>query len=271
MTTVTRLGPYPLDNDDEDAYQHHKLLATLLDKLTRDTMFALVSEQRKTGLAGVRCLEIGAGGGSIARWLAGKMALVTATDVKPHFIPASPRLSVRTHNLNSDDPLPAGPFDLIHARLVLSHLPKRREILKRLVDRLALGGTLLVGDWRTANPDPVVTAPSDVDAELYRKFQKTLSEKVFAAWGTSREWAAEAFSAFREAGLEDVQTRVEASYWPGGETGCRFVGTVLRQLRVSLLDNGMTEFELEQIEALLQNPAFVVHGHPMYYTSGHRR
>jgi hypothetical protein len=154
---------------------------------------------------------------------------------------------------------------------VLSHLPKRREILKRLVDRLALGGTLLVGDWRTANPDPVVTAPSDVDAELYRKFQKTLSEKVFAAWGTSREWAAEAFSAFREAGLEDVQTRVEASYWPGGETGCRFVGTVLRQLRVSLLDNGMTEFELEQIEALLQNPAFVVHGHPMYYTSGHRR
>jgi 2-polyprenyl-3-methyl-5-hydroxy-6-metoxy-1,4-benzoquinol methylase len=43
--------------------------------------------------------------------------------------------------------LPAGRYDLIHARLVLSHLPQRRDVLARLVQALRPGGWLVVEDF----------------------------------------------------------------------------------------------------------------------------
>src|SRR5437764_7115866 len=57
---------------------------------------------------GWRCLEIGAGGGSIARWLA------------------------RRHNLLTDE-LPEESFDLAHARFVSEHLPDRMSALRQMV------------------------------------------------------------------------------------------------------------------------------------------
>jgi 2-polyprenyl-3-methyl-5-hydroxy-6-metoxy-1,4-benzoquinol methylase len=36
--------------------------------------------------AGWRCLEVGAGGGSMARWMAGRGAHVTAVDIDTRFI-----------------------------------------------------------------------------------------------------------------------------------------------------------------------------------------
>ena len=41
---------------------------------------------------------------------------------------------------------PPGPFDLIHARLVLVHVPRRREALAAMVELLRPGGWLVVED-----------------------------------------------------------------------------------------------------------------------------
>src|SRR4051812_791969 len=114
--------PYPLDNDDRLAYQHHRLLAELLDPVSQARLAPFVAP-------GAQCLEVGAGGGSIARWLVaqvGERGHVTALDLKPNHIPTQPGISVLAHDLNGEERLPAGPFDVIHARLVLSHLPNRR-------------------------------------------------------------------------------------------------------------------------------------------------
>src|SRR5260221_1319026 len=97
------------------------------------------------------CWEIGAGGGSIARWLAervGPTGSVLATDIDPRFIPAS-QLDQRqvVRHAVSTDAIPAARYDLIHARLVLNHLPQRLDVLVRLSQALRPGGWLVIEDF----------------------------------------------------------------------------------------------------------------------------
>jgi hypothetical protein len=99
---------------------------------------------------GWRCLEVGAGAGSVARWLSeqvGEKGSVLATDIDTILLEGLdlPQLEVRRHDIRTD-PLPEGAFDLIHARLVLIHLPEREHVLSRLVNALAPGGWLLIED-----------------------------------------------------------------------------------------------------------------------------
>src|SRR4051812_45567785 len=92
-----------------------------------------------TGIdAGWRCLEVGGGGGSVAAWLAdrvGPSGDVLVTDIDPRFLQGlaasgRPNLEVRQHDITSDR-LPPDAFDLIHARLVLLHLPGADRVLER--------------------------------------------------------------------------------------------------------------------------------------------
>ncbi len=99
---------------------------------------------------GWRCLEVGAGAGSVARWLCqqvGEKGSVVATDIDTTLLDDIdlPNLEVRRHDLQTED-LPKGEFDLVHTRLVLIHLPAREEILRRMAAALAPGGWLLVED-----------------------------------------------------------------------------------------------------------------------------
>ncbi len=45
------------------------------------------------------------------------------------------------------DDLPTAQFDLIHARLVLIHIPAREAVLERLVTALRPGGWLVIEDF----------------------------------------------------------------------------------------------------------------------------
>jgi SAM-dependent methyltransferase len=88
---------------------------------------------RKLGEIGVAggwsCLEVGAGTGSVARWLAervGGTGRVVVTDVETRWLDdlaAAPHVEVRRHDVTAD-PLEDVGYDLIHARLVLMHLPR---------------------------------------------------------------------------------------------------------------------------------------------------
>jgi hypothetical protein len=74
----------------------------------------------------------------------------------------------------------------------------------------------------------------------------------------------------REAGLTDIRTTVDAEYWIGGGTGCRLIATVIQEVRTPLLAAGLTAAELDELAELLTDPALVIHGHPLYYTSARR-
>ncbi|CAM3879051.1 class I SAM-dependent methyltransferase [Smaragdicoccus niigatensis] len=96
---------------------------------------------------GWHCLEVGAGGGTIAHWLS-ERAMVTATDLDTRFVEplASEMLLVSRHDIR-EDPLPPAEFDLIHTRLVLEHLPERLAIIDKLIAALKPGGVLVVEDY----------------------------------------------------------------------------------------------------------------------------
>jgi SAM-dependent methyltransferase len=97
---------------------------------------------------GWRCLEVGAGGGSLVEWMAGRGAAVTAVDIDTRFIEhlASETVDVRCLDIRSHD-LPPGEFDLVHARLVLEHLPDRSNILRKLAQKLRPGGWIVIEDY----------------------------------------------------------------------------------------------------------------------------
>ena len=114
---------------------------------------------------GARCAEVGAGTGSIAELLArhvGPGGHVLAIDTDTRFLDplAGATISVARQDITTT-PVPPGQFDLIHARLLLEHLPQRDTVLASLAVGLAPGGWLLVEDldWATAE---VIDPPSAV-------------------------------------------------------------------------------------------------------------
>ncbi len=269
-------GGYVLDNDHPAATMHHAALAQMFDRESNWLLDDLIDEVAFAGLAHgneghdphPHALEVGAGGGSIAVNLAEVQGLtVVATDAKPHLIPKHERLTVLRHDI-ATEPVPDGPWWLIHARLVLSHLRNRREILHRLVDALAPGGGIMVEDW-TPRLDVVLDAPSSKAERAYTRFQEALT-RVFAPSGTDRGWGRQAHAALLAEGLVDVRTKVHAQAWPGGSAGCRLVQAVMAQVRPELVGAGCTDAELDGIWELLDDPRLVLLGHPMYSTCGHR-
>ncbi|MGH8990621.1 MAG: class I SAM-dependent methyltransferase, partial [Acidimicrobiia bacterium] len=93
---------------------------------------------------GAQCLEVGAGAGSIARWLCDRVGpdgRVVATDLDTGFLEqlTEKNLEVRRHDIVSDG-LEEEAFDLIHSRLVLDHLPALQAVVKRMAAALRPGG-----------------------------------------------------------------------------------------------------------------------------------
>jgi ubiE/COQ5 methyltransferase family len=110
----THVSGYALDNSWDRAKRRLALLEHFLDPKTKRHMQAL-------GVArGWNCLEIAAGGGSIARWLSetvGDSGNVMATDINTALLKelSAPNLETREHNILTED-LPEAAFDIVHCR-----------------------------------------------------------------------------------------------------------------------------------------------------------
>jgi len=148
---------YLLDNASEKAVTRMDVLARIYDPTSRRVL-------ESTGIAaGWRCLEVGGGGGSVARWMAervGPTGSVLCTDLDTRIIErgsanAGPNLEVIRHDI-AQDPLPANSFDLAHARLVMIHVPQREVALEKMVQALKPGGWLVIEDFDSASLQPDV-------------------------------------------------------------------------------------------------------------------
>jgi SAM-dependent methyltransferase len=98
-----------------------------------------------TELDGSICLEIGAGSGSIAEWLARKVGAsgsVTATDIEPNNLSGS-GFKVLRHDIERDE-LPTSFFDFIHVRHVLIHLTNPVKALQAIHQSTKIGGAVLI-------------------------------------------------------------------------------------------------------------------------------
>ncbi|MCX3059911.1 class I SAM-dependent methyltransferase [Streptomyces beihaiensis] len=100
---------------------------------------------------GWHCLEIGAGSGSAARALAelvGPEGRVVAADLETVRLVADEQrgaFDVWELDLREDE-LPPDTFDLVHARMLVQHLPDREAVIAKLVSTLKPGGLLFLED-----------------------------------------------------------------------------------------------------------------------------
>jgi SAM-dependent methyltransferase len=239
---MTHSDGYLLDNRQNEAGQRFDAFATLFDPTTFRHIAGL-------GIGpGWRCWEVGAGGTSVVSWLAEKVGptgKVVATDIDTSLIAAAAHLpvEVRVHDVGTEEP-PAEGFDLVHARLVLVHVPDRERALRSMIQALRPGGLLLVED---ADPalQPLI-CPDEYGPEqrlanrLRQGFRKLLAER-----GADLSYGRKLPRLLREAGLGDVTAD---AYFPMTSPACTALeAATVRQIRGRLVAAGLaTDEEIDQ-------------------------
>ena len=206
---------------------------------------------RRLGVGeGWHCWEVGAGGGSIVRWLAqavGDAGYILATDIDTRHledIPA-PNVEIRLHDV-VQDPLPSTAFDLIHTRLVLMHLPARNEVLPRLISCLKPGGWLLLEEHDIF---PVHALASGRYARVWKAF-----EGVVQGAGAHSDWGRHLPSLIATHGLVDVGAEALAPLFPGGSASAQFWSLSWEQLWQPILARGVASEDLDRAMSDLEDP-----------------
>lgn len=128
---------------------------------------------------GCRCLEVGAGAGSVARWLServGPAGKVVAADLDVRFLGdiSAHNVEVRRCDITQDHIEPSS-YDLVHARNLLMHLRDPVAVLRRLTAALKPGGWLMIedvdnGTVESADPAHPFAAAFDLCAQARIKF-----------------------------------------------------------------------------------------------------
>jgi SAM-dependent methyltransferase len=202
---------------------------------------------------GARCLDVGAGSGSIARWFAREVcdpALVVATDVDARLLAPleAEGVQVLVHDVVVDDFAPRS-FDVIHCRSVLEHLVTRDEVVGRMADWLAPDGALVLVDCASF---PIASSHHAV----YRTAMQAWVD-VLALTGTDYDWSRTFPAPLRRHGYRDVGSLVTTPVLRGGGPTARFWKLTLETLRARIVTAGLsTDAALDDTQRLLDDPEF---------------
>jgi tRNA (cmo5U34)-methyltransferase len=139
-----------------------------------------VATAEATGAGSSRLLELGTGTGETTRCVLARHpgATLVGIDESAHMLAAArdalPGADLRVARLQ--DPLPAGPFDLVFSALAVHHLagPGKADLFARVAGVLAPGGRFVLGDVvvpddpgdATTPLSPGFDLPSGIDDQL---------------------------------------------------------------------------------------------------------
>ena len=254
-------APYLMSNT-------HPETAARFDGLERTLDHVSIGHLTRVGVnPGVRCLEIGTGGGSIARWLAarvGPTGRVMAVDLDTQWFrhDGSPQLEVQQFDVVAG-PIPDGPWDLIHERLVLQHIPARLDVLDQLVARLAPGGWLVVEDFDTGE---VRTTDRGGPHHEFIVGMATAFNRLLAERGGASNFAADAWRHLRQRGLLETGASGHVVFDSGGTGYTQVTAANVRQVRDGFLRLGVTAADIDRFLELLKDPDTIV-GTPVLITA----
>ncbi len=231
-----------------------------------------------TGIrSGWHCLEIGGGSGSVAAWMAERAApsgSVQLTDIDPLCIEGSglqgiANIELRRHDIGVD-PLPKAAFDLIHARLVLMHVPQRHHALERIVQALKPGGWVVIEDFEARLFDLTIPTADVVEAARCSKMLDALAE-LMEERGFEREWPRGLYRRLKAAGLTDVGMEGHVAVREGGSPGAALLAANFAQVRNQAVAKGhVTDAEVNAVLAHLNEPDFALFS-PVMFTAWGRR
>lgn len=236
-------------------WQHHiegeadrlRLMSRILDPSSRGHLL-------RTGVSsGWRCLEVGAGNGSLSQWLAqqvGPDGHVLATDLHPDLMSgiAGPNLDVCALDVVHEEPAGA-PFDLVLIRALLHHLPERRAVVSRLVNWLKPGGWLFVDE-----PDfyPAATVQPASQKGLWEAFLRWAANQQIDYFIGRKVpvW-------LQEEGLEQISSEGHVSLYNGGSDFARWWELGLQEIADRVRNEGGVDGAiLDEFFALSHDPTY---------------
>jgi 2-polyprenyl-3-methyl-5-hydroxy-6-metoxy-1,4-benzoquinol methylase len=244
-----RYGDRVFTQDRPDELIRLQALADTYDPVSRTQIQALPL------VPGSRCLDVGAGSGTIATWLSEQdtsrqvIALDRDTRMLTSATTTHPGVRMVQADLTETD-LDLGTFDLIHARFVLMHLRQRHAVFSRLVSWVRPGGWIILSDFA----DLTVHVATD---RRWAHMVTALWTSLTATIGTDIGWGRRYPTLLRQAGLSDIGTSVHLPSADSASPGATFWRLTLEQARDRIVEGGYaTAADVEQVVAALKFPGF---------------
>ncbi len=227
-----------------------QMLERIFDAGTQRRMLA-------TGLTtGWHCLEVGAGAGSIVRWLeqrVGPSGKVVALDTNPRFLRGSSSSTIEIMQGDiCDTELPLATFDLVHARYVMIHIAEYRKAFERMLRCVKPGGWVVIEepDFQAAR---AVTGPEESRLSFGRVTDAI--ERMFTSLGMDYALGAQLPALFQEYDLSHLTVEHEGHLSAGGSMVAQLMKLSAEQLRDKYVATGkVTEADIEQYCRLADDP-----------------
>jgi Methyltransferase domain len=152
-------------------------------------------------------------------------------------------------------PIPDGPWDVIHERLVLQHIPSRLDVLDQLVARLAPGGWLVVEDFDTRDVRTTDRGGPhhDLIVRMAIAFNRLLAER-----GGANDFAADAWRHLRERGLLETGASGHVAFDQGGTGFSTVMAANARQVRDGLVGLGIAPADIDCFLEVVADPDTIV-------------
>jgi SAM-dependent methyltransferase len=247
---------YPLRNASPEEADRLASLQSLHDAST-------VRRLERLGIGpGWHCAELGAGAGSIARFMADRVGdggSVTAIDRDTTLLTdlgARHNVTVVAGDLGTLD-FGRSRFDLVHSRSVLMHLDDADTVLERVVCALRPGGAVLFEE-ADGSPALVAAARTDLPAPF-----RTVMVPLASRW----TWARGLAERLDALGMVDVHDDVREDLLRGASPGAAFWRQTLRSIRplvtnaprtAALGHPGIDDAGIDAMLELLEDPSFEV-------------
>ncbi len=209
---------------------------------------------------GWKCLEIGAGAGSVVRWLDGRVkpaGRVVATDLEVDLLSdiSSETITVIRHDFTVEE-LPRSAFDLVHARHVLIHVSgDMLGYVQKLAGALRPGGWLLLEESDLESMD--ADERSSVDSKnLYRHVISAI-HNLYEGRGMDLRLGVKLAGLMQKIGLVDVDCSERRRTVCGADEEALFHRMTFFMLRERLVGKGgLSAVEFDAFLDLHNDPAF---------------
>lgn len=196
------------------------------------------------------CLEVGAGNGSLSKWLSPQLpdGKIHVTDLNPDLIADVTGPNLIAHGLNVvEDDLGEEVYDLVFLRAVLHHIPEREAVLTKLIRALKTGGWILIHE-----PDihPSRAAPDEAVRILWSQyFSWALSLGIDYTTGTKIP------QMLKERGMTNLSAWGDTAVYPGGSGYALWLQLTVAEVANKMLASGNSTHEaLEQFDQASVDP-----------------
>jgi SAM-dependent methyltransferase len=219
--------------------------------------------------AGHRCLEVGAGTGSVAAAFAelvGPDGHVLAVDRDIRFLDDLPaNVEVQCADVLVDD-LPPARFDLVHARLLLAHLHPHEHAMRRLAAAVAPGGWLLLEDVDWTFADLVVP-----DAPVHAAMIRALRQVMDTAGGWDSTYGRHLLGDLLSLGFTEVSAQYRGTQSPSSARSWLPWRLLADQFHQAILDAGLlSEQQFDEWSALTREENRFLVSATMFAVRGRR-